>query len=149
MDITIGCRYWTLKLPQDWVLCNEEDCVTFSGTPDLGALQMSAREKETAVDNDDLREFATQRVDSSSRLHPVVVGSLVGYYAQSLQDETLWREWWLRSGRVMVYITYNVEESSAGNEDDILEDMLSTLRLREENVETKRVESDHSIFAYF
>lgn len=144
MDITVACRYWTLKLPQNWSVSNEEDCVTFSGTPDLGALQVSAREKEIPVDNDDLREFATQRCDPESRLHPIAIGSLVGYYAQSLQDDTLWREWWLRSGNIMVYITYNIEESAAGAEDDILEDMLSSLRLRDVNP----LEAGSSVFEH-
>ena len=142
MDITVACRFWHLKMPLHWSFRNDEECVTFTGDPDLGALQLSVREKETTVDNDDLRAFAADRADAKSHLEPIVISSLVGFYAQTVIDETLWREWWLRAGRVMVYITYNVEAAIAEGEGDIIDAMVSTLRLRDEG------ESQNNVFAF-
>ena len=45
----------------------------------------------------------------------------------------MWREWWLRAGRLMVYATYNVTadrvETAAKERTDV-ENMLATLRLK-------------------
>jgi len=142
MDITVACRFWHLKMPLHWSFRNDEECVTFSGDPDLGALQLSVREKEDVVDNEDLRAFAADRADAASPLQPVAIDSLVGFYAQTVTDDILWREWWLRAGRIMVYITYNVEAEVAEREGDIVDAMISTLRLRDDG------EHGNTVFAY-
>lgn len=99
---------WSVSLPRGWNAYRSRECATFQKDPPAGALQVSAATKEGKnVTDNDLREFARERLPSTSRLAPAVCGEFVGFTATHGTDGQSWQEWWLRSGQLMVYVTYN------------------------------------------
>ncbi len=96
-----------------------------------GALQISsARKDASAVTDEDLKEFASERVPSAVQLQGVSIGDFLGFAARYKREDRVWQEWWLRSGKVMVYVTYNVEEGQDTIAQEALSNILSTLRVR-------------------
>lgn len=100
----------------------------------VGAFQISSARKEgSPITDADLGEFATNRIPEGVRLVEVAYGSFSGFTACVQKDEVVWREWWLRAGRLMVYATYNVTadrvETAAKERTDV-ENMLAALRLK-------------------
>jgi len=81
----------------------------------------------------DLEEFALDRIPERVQLVQVAYGQFSGFTASFQKDDLMWKEWWLRAGRLMVYATYNVVAHSldaAVNEQADVETMLATLKIK-------------------
>ena len=98
-------------LPEGWRGQHDEECSTITRVRCKGALQISACRKErSAVTDVDLREFAFEQREGSAQLRRYRFGTFGGFGASSLRNGTYWREWWLRAGSVMLYVTFNDEK---------------------------------------
>jgi len=122
--------WWSLQLPADWEWEEGEDCVSFFSDDSVGALQVSAYQKEGAdVDDADLLEFIPEEIPVASGT-PVKIGVFTGFLISYHEDETYWRQWWLKAGQIMVYLTYNTDPADQGTEDAVIDQIVSTLKLR-------------------
>ena len=120
--------WWSVRLPDDWSGHQEERCATLRKTPPLGVLQVSAaRKTEGPVTDDELRDFAADQVASGEQLRNVKYNSFSGFSSVYLKNQLFWREWWLRSGCLMIYITYNVVQGRENIEAADLEKILTSL----------------------
>jgi hypothetical protein len=124
--------WWSIELPPGWSGKDDGVCATFVRTPELGALQVSSARKDTeeAVTDEDLAEFATERLPSNVRPRETSVGVLSGLTAVYEHDQNRWQEWWLKSGYVMIYVTYNVHSSADRCEQDEAARILTTLKVK-------------------
>lgn len=124
--------WWSIELPPEWSGRDDGVCATFVHTPELGALQVSSARKDTeeVVTDEDLAEFATERLPSNVRARATTVGALSGLTAEYEHDRNRWQEWWLRSGYVMIYVTYNVHSSADRCEQDEVARILTTLTVK-------------------
>ena len=105
-----GAAWWSLILPAGWQGQHDEECSTITGPRHSGALQISAYQKERAnVTDGDLREFALEQRGSSAPLRRYRFGAFEGFGVTWQSNGTCWREWWLRTGSVMLYVTFNDE----------------------------------------
>lgn len=104
-------HWWSVKLPADWQASESDECVTLSGKRFSSAVQITAARKEAClITDEDLKEFADKRLIEKTSLSKVNITMFAGLYAERVQNGIFWREWWLRSGNLMVYVTYNIEE---------------------------------------
>ena len=109
MGTTYESLWWSVELPPGWTAFTEGECTTLRATPPLGALQISsARKASGPIEESDLKEFAKERVGNHSPLSPAAYGAFSGFTAVHTDDRLFWKEWWLRSGHLMLYVTYNV-----------------------------------------
>ena len=123
--------WWSVVLPPGWTASRENECTTFRATPPLGALQISSARKDLQpVDDNDLKEFAREHSNSAATLCDVKYGSFVGFSAERSQAGLYWKEWWLRSGRLMLYVTYNVAVPYKDSEMSLVEGILRTATAR-------------------
>lgn len=121
--------WWLVELPQGWAGRPDEECATLSRSPQLGALQVSsARKERTPVADEDLREFAEERVPAGVQLLQVTCGPFSGFSAEYSKGESFWKEWWLKSGHLMVYVTYNVRQGKEHLEIEDVERIVGSLR---------------------
>lgn len=126
---TFVSTWWSVDLPERWSGHQEEKCAVLSKTPSVGVLQMSAaRKQEEPVTDDDLLEFARAQVPSGVRLSRTEFKSFSGFSAAYVKNRLLWREWWLRSGHLMVYVTYNVAHGKEHTEAADLDMILASLK---------------------
>jgi hypothetical protein len=126
---TFVSTWWSVDLPEGWIGHQEEKCATLSRTPPMGVLQMSAaRKQEGPVTDDDLQKFARDQVPSGVRLCRAEFKSFSGFSAAYVKNQLFWREWWLRSGQLMVYVTYNVLQGKEHLEATDLDMILASLK---------------------
>jgi hypothetical protein len=121
--------WWSINLPPGWTGIEEKECVTFRGSPSLGILQVSsARKDKGPVTDQDLREFAQSTAASNIQLHRVSYSRFSGFYAQYQKGSLFWKEWWLRSGQLMLYATYNMLQDKKELEEPIIEKIICSLQ---------------------
>lgn len=87
------------------------DCAELYAQPPPRVLQISAARKDTgAITIQELKDFAADRLSEDATLDVVVFGAFAGFTASYSDQGSYWREWWLASGGLMIYATYNVKE---------------------------------------
>lgn len=104
--------WWSVEVPEDWFCTQNENCVTMYANPALGVLQISSAKKETgSVTDEELREFANDRITTAKARHDLLLVKNPNTSGIHISYETkgiLWKEWWLRHGSIMLYVTYNI-----------------------------------------
>jgi hypothetical protein len=143
MVVVIGCSamavwesfdgiWWSVEVPPGWRALRDAQCATFHRTPSIGAFQISSARKEAApITNDDLKAFAINRIPEGAQLLRITYGQFSGFTASFRKDGSMWREWWLGAGKLMVYATYNVVADrldAAVKEQGDVESILATLK---------------------
>jgi hypothetical protein len=113
---------WSLEIPDGWDHEQDDTCTTFTHPQGVGAFQVSSYQKEEAVTDGDLREFA-----GDIPLAAVSFGQFTGFRTRFSEDDTFWTRWWLRAGRQMVHATYNCPLSERGREDADVSAMVESL----------------------
>ena len=117
-----------MELPPDWSGSLGGNCATLRANPPLGVLQISAARKEAGIITDeDLVQFAEDRIAPETPLNSVECGAFSGATARYRKDGLFWQEWWLKSNRLMVYVTYNVVQEHEGAEGDVIQSILATM----------------------
>jgi hypothetical protein len=120
--------WWSAKLPQGWTGAEDSECATFRANPPLGALQISSVRKDKAdITEEELKDFAVERIPPGTQLNRVSYGRFSGFAAEYFQKGLYWREWLLGSGHLLVYATYNVALGGEDLEADKIEAILSSL----------------------
>jgi hypothetical protein len=122
--------WWSVELPPNWRGNPDADCATFRADhPSFGGvLQISAAQKDTGIVTDqDLREFARDRLIAGAPLDSVRFGECSGFTTRYRKGGLSWQEWWLRSEHLMIYATYNIISEKEGAEQDDIVSILSSL----------------------
>ena len=119
--------WWSLTLPTGWTGEFEEECTTFHGSPSLGIIRISSARKGTgAATDEDLEEFAEGRLRGPAAQR-ISFSNFTGFSLEYIKEGTFWKEWWLKAGSLIVYITYNVEQSKLHGERDVMEQIIRSL----------------------
>jgi hypothetical protein len=118
--------WWSIDLPQGWLVKQDSDCVTFT-SPDLaGALQISSYRKDEAIREVEIAELSDERTVP----HPIKIGCLTGLCSASRADGVFWKKWWLVEDRTLIFATYNGPVAQADAEVGAAERALRTLQVR-------------------
>ncbi len=122
-----GRDTWSLILPDAWRAWHDDECSTLVDDQEIGALQISAAFKDCEVLERDLADFALEHLDAGAEAHPTQVGDFVGFEIAFSDETGFWRQWYLRHGRQMLFVTYNCSLESRGSLDDEVQGALATL----------------------
>jgi hypothetical protein len=122
-----GRDTWALVVPDGWRAWHDEECATFVASPEVGGLQISAAFKDSEVVDSDLRGFAAEHLDAGAKPRPTQAGEFVGFENAFSNDDRFWRQWYLRNGCQMLFVTYNCDSKSRGVEDGPIGATLATL----------------------
>ena len=92
------------------------------------ALQFSTFLKNgSEVTEEDIRSFASEEGDIDAAC-AVSYGPFQGLLLTKLHETRWWRHWWLRLGRIHLYVTYNADIGVASRDHLFVNELLSTLR---------------------
>lgn len=120
--------WWSVELPSGWSGHANEEFATFHRSPQLGVLQISSARKDSApVTEQDLREFAQDRIPSDERVRKVSYGPFTGLAVEYAQSGLHWKERWLSCGNLLVYVTYTVDRDKEATESEDVEKILTSL----------------------
>ena len=128
MTNTYDAPGWRLNLPRGWTAQDSEECTTFLGPRQIGALQVSAYQKDSAITDEDLVEFAGDDIANGATSSTAACGDFVGLHLV-LEGEPAWDRWLLRSGSRLLYVTYNRPRDADDEMGDVRE-ILASLRTR-------------------
>ena len=127
-------EWWSICLPDDWTIEQDNTCITMFSESGFGALQISAScNNNGSATDDDLREFAQEHIDAGASLEPIICGEFTGFYLHYSIEEVYQREWWLRCGNTVVLATYTSDIEDKGNEDKNMNNILNTLKKIDDN----------------
>lgn len=118
---------WSLTVPEEWSARNDEPVATLHNIDPIGVLQISAAFKDTKVLEADLRGFASEHIAAGVKTRPCTAGDFVGFEIAFGDEESFWRQWYLRNGRQMLFVTYNCGADYRGIEDEIVRSSLCSL----------------------
>lgn len=128
-----GGTDWNLALASSWQASDDRDCVTIARPDGLGALQISAARKHTAVTDDDLADFAADHLDAGAIARQVSLGDFSGIAIRYRADGVHRRQWCLPRGPLALFVTYNCAEVDRGIEHAEVDRMLGSLRARSDH----------------
>ena len=120
---------WQVDIPDDWQAEQDPDCVSIFHDDSFGILQVSAEQFEEDITLDTLQDIAEEHVDAGAELEELQLGSFGGFTLNYSIDNEYWREWYLMYDRLFIFITYNCQLEDESNEDDIVDTILSTLKI--------------------
>lgn len=135
MAIRFRRNRWSAHLPVGWQGRNDIECATFTAEPEIGAFQISAAFKASTVLDDDLRDFAAEYLDAGAITHPATAGDFTGFEITFGVGKAYWRQWYLRHGKQMLFVTYNCSYKDRGIEDKAIDTILHTLKAVEDQEE--------------
>lgn len=115
--------------PERWEMASEDGAVMFTSEGG-GCLQMQGhRKKEGDVNDDDLDEVASDHLEAGAPVRDVRLGDFVGFEVDYDAGELSCREWFLRSGPVLLFGTLVRPVERRGAEDEAVELALVSLRV--------------------
>ena len=122
--------WWSIKLLPTWSATESAECVSLRSSGDSGVLQISAIRKPTGhLTDDDVLEFASDTKQKGRELKPIAKAHVSGVTAEFEDQKRYWREWWLKGGATLVYVTYNVSLASKDRETEPIEHIISSIAI--------------------
>ncbi|MDH5444438.1 MAG: hypothetical protein OEY52_02710 [Gammaproteobacteria bacterium] len=122
-------NFWQITIPDDWQAELDDDCTSIFHDDSFGILQISAEEFEDEVDYETLAELAEEHIDAGAELEDIQLGPFEGFTLDYSIDKEFWREWYLCYDRLFIYVTYNCLLEDESSEDDIVDTILSSLKI--------------------
>jgi len=74
-------------------------------------------------------EFASDSKQKGRVLKPIAKTHVSGVTTEFEDQKRYWREWWLKGGATLVYVTYNVSLASKDRETEPIEQMVGSIAI--------------------
>lgn len=120
---------WSISLPDDWEEEHDDEGVTLFDPQGSGSLEITTLEQDEPVDDGFLEYMAEEHLEAGAEPEEVECGDFEGFELSYGDAEHYWREWYLRAGNLMLYVTYHCPLADEGSEDDAVDAILETLGL--------------------
>ena|SRR5258705_642967 len=129
MNNEFTSSWWSIELPLGWSAEREESCTNIWSEDGVGALQISAYQRDgEPVSDEDLYDFAEREYPEGVRVLNENCGQFSGLNVSFLVENSYWRKWWLRNGSLFLFVTYNCNVEEQGLERSAVDQMLATLK---------------------
>ncbi len=122
-------QYWSLNIPTLWDAEFEDETDIIYDQAGIGELVISTLYQDEGISDEQLEAMASEHVDSDAIIDDVVLGDLSGITVSFEQGDEYWSEWYLRSEKLLLFITYNCDLKNADVDEDVVESILESLRV--------------------
>ena len=120
-----------MEVASGWLAGESPECITFCREDGMGALQISAYKHESGiVPVDDVCDFIRDELPDEVIFQQMSCGEFIGSGLEYVDDGKFWLKRWLRSGPVLLYVTYNSSAEDCSLEMDDVNRMITTLKRR-------------------
>jgi hypothetical protein len=133
MSSTFQSSLWQIVLPPSWRAQKCEHCVEFTQPEGAAALHISgACKQDGEVSDDETRTQLEEACPENTDMNPVQFGRFTGYGADYVDwnDDVYWSKWFVRNGRLLLFITYNCKRGDEELEITQVSQILSSLEVR-------------------
>ena len=126
---------WTVDIFASWTAQDVGHCIEITRPGGVGALHVSSARKWSVSGPDaDLYQSAATALPTNTPVEPVSLGAFAGVTADfvdwNASTARYWKKWWLRSGAVLLHITYTCRYGNEEVEAAEVDRMLLTLSTR-------------------
>ena len=118
---------WWIDGPDGWEVASEEEAVMFTSAAGVSFQLRGHRKKGGGVRDEDLEEVASDHLEAGAPMRDVRLGEFVGFEVDYDAGELSCREWFLRSGSILLFGTLVRPEGLRGVEDEVVERSLISL----------------------
>ena len=125
MTKRFGRNTWSIVVPDGWHASHGDECSTLENS--TGALQLSAYFKSSEVSEADLREFASEHLEAGAIPSAARCGDFIGFEFAYADDECFCRQWHLRHGTQLLFVTYTCALGHERDHDAALDRALGSL----------------------
>lgn len=126
-------EYWQVDLPVGWEAEREEESVSIFHPDSKGTLTLSATREAEDISDDYMEDLLDEYLDAGADLYDAEYASFSGVTFCYDDGEEYWCEWYLRSGPVLLYVTYNCPLANEGEEEDVIESILESLSVNRQH----------------
>jgi hypothetical protein len=126
--------FWSVNFPDGWIIQDDDFPVTFLDEDAHWAIQISHYLKESApVTHTDLEEFIADMERPGCVKKEITTSNAKGLRVEFTDEKnTLWRHTLLRSGHIMLYLTYNVNKDGRQLNEQLFEDLIESIQIKGE-----------------
>jgi hypothetical protein len=121
-------KHWSIDLPATWRGERDGDLDVFNDPQGYGAIEVSTLMQERPADDDFLDYLAGDHLAAGARTYDVSFGPFTGFTLSYGSDDGFCQEWYLRAGRLVLFVSYACAPEHEGLEEDVVEQILSSLR---------------------
>lgn len=126
----VGGTWWELQLQPEWEVRDDPECLAITRS-NGGAFQLSAAVKTAgAIVMAELESMRARETPDNATHSRFTAREFCGLSASYMEDDTLWQQFWLAHGNLMVFATYNGLPSDWDRESSDVIAMLESLRLK-------------------
>jgi hypothetical protein len=122
-------KSWSLMLPENWKGQHDEECETMYDPSGVGALQISSARKDGEVTDEDLLSFAEEHIEAGAKTKDVRLDDFSGITFSYAFDNQFWRQWFMKSNSLALFITYNCELAHKDIEYEIVDQIINSLKV--------------------
>ena len=129
----VETQWWIIDLPPEWEAEQDDETIIIGDVDGVGEIAITTMEKEEgAVTDAELCEFTSELEQEFGRGEACEVAEFSGYYFEYLDQGDAVRDWCLRCDNLLVLITYSCLEENKGMDDSAVNEIISTLFIKEE-----------------
>jgi hypothetical protein len=133
MRSTFHSSLWQLAIPRPWRAQEFEECVEITQPEGIGALHISGAVKQDGtVSDSETRAQLERDCPEGTDIEPARFGDFIGFGGEYVDwnASAFWKRWFVASGRVLLFVTYNCKRGDEHLELPQVCQILSSLQLR-------------------
>jgi len=135
----VESQWWIIELPEEWDAEQDEDVIIIRDEDDVGEIVLTTLTKEDGlVSASELSAFTEDTAAQFGPPVPVQVGEFKGLYFSFEDEGDALREWYLHCDNLLLFITYSCDPDNAGMDDGIVDEILGTLFIKEQEAEEQQ-----------
>lgn len=116
--------YWSILLPEEWEAEQDGETIIIADEDEVSIIEITTLVPEEGMTSGEL----LKAIGAGSTPGATLAG-MDACYRELEEDEVFWREWYCDAGSVVLAISHGCDVSNKGMDDDIVDDILSTLAL--------------------
>ena len=125
---------WCLQIPEEWSAEVEDDVVIIFDCDGVSEINITlVKKSEGNVKPEDLKDFCSHLIKNNN-YESIDFDFASGLYFNYIDDEGVWREWYLSHESSIIYITHFSENDNVGLDDAIVDEIISTMVLLPETL---------------
>lgn len=125
--------WWALALPPEFWAESEEESILIVDRDEVGCVEISTLLRDDGeFDASEVRDLAAAELPGVQDWSAVELGDYHGLGGRYEEDDAAIRSWFVSCGGQLLFITYSCDIENAGMDDAAIDDMLSTLLIRDE-----------------
>ena len=123
----VGWSTWSLEVSEEWSVTDHPECLTLE-ISDQSALQASSSRKQNGLVTEEDLFFSAEKRKAWGSWQPASCGEFEGIVYEYTEGERVWRRWFLRRGKTLLFVTYNGSSAATEQERFAVDQVLSTVR---------------------